>query len=52
MGAGIEKGQIGLVYGHKIMIEIVVYFQQEIQFKIYVDQKDTMDPCKYLFLFL
>ena len=30
MGSGTEKGLLGLVYGHKIMMEIGIYFKQEI----------------------
>ena len=31
MSAGIEKGQFGLVYGHKFMMWVAVYFKREIQ---------------------
>ena len=29
MGAGTEKGQFGLGYGHKTMTEVGIYFKQE-----------------------
>ena len=31
MSAGIDKGQFGLVYGHKILTKIGVYFKQKFQ---------------------
>lgn len=30
MGAGTEKGRFGLSYGHKTMMEVGVYFNQEL----------------------
>ena len=34
MGAGTGKGQFGLSYGHKILIEVKVYFKLEVQSNI------------------
>ena len=34
MGAGNEKRQFGLRYGHKTMMEVGVYFKQEVQLNI------------------
>ena len=42
MGAGTEKGQTGLDYDHKILMEVRVYVQQEIQSNIYHDQTNRL----------
>ena len=34
MGAGTEKGQFAFGHGHKSMMEVGVYFKQEIQSNI------------------
>ena len=43
MGAGNEKEQFGLGYGHKIMMEIRVFFKQEIQSNIQIFHNDQTD---------
>ena len=42
MGAGTEKGQTGLDYDHKILMEVRDYVQQEIQSNIYHDQTNRL----------
>ena len=36
MGAGTGKAQFGFDYGHKILIEVRVYFKPEIQLNIFL----------------
>ena len=38
LGSGTEKGQTSLGYGHKILIKIGKYFEEDIQ-KIYIMSK-------------
>ena len=47
MVAGTEKEQSGLGYGHKIMMEVGVYFKQKIQSNILLwpNSQFAIDPC-------
>ena len=42
MGVGTEKGQFASGQGHKIMMEVGVYFRQEIHERFYFDQADRL----------